>query len=442
MSERKTVRVSAVCLLVGLMAVLFFAACSSKAVSAADKIELGQKYLSEMNYTEAIASFTEAIRLDPENIQAYMGRAEAYLALGEYEKALEDYQFVSGKTEEMPYTRALSYAGQAEVYEKTDEPDHALSCYRLAKVLLTASDVGKAESITEDDVKVKLVEVLYAHAMISEKIKSYDKALEDYDELLELGEKVEGKRDSLLEELGQPTDEENGLTEAEPAADADAAEKAEENPEEKTAESVKEEPAASSEQAASSKASVESTASSEVVSSSAASSEAPAESKEEQPVVQEPVTSYSYSGQETFGVGTRKMTVSYQIGGNTIALEENGAFTSQDQFGETSNWTSQTKMSYTLSQPLLAVERHQSGDYFDNAVDFIVPAGTVLTYYFINKYDGSTASETSKICAIDESGTLYVGDSLTMQAGRSYAMYDEYDESGSNTTGNVTFKAR
>lgn len=121
MSEKKTIRAGAVCLLVSLLAALFFTACVSKAVNAADKIELGQKYLTELNYTEAIASFTEAIKLDPDNIQAYMGRAEAYMALGEYDKALEDYRFVSQKTEEMPYTRAISYMGQAEVYEKIDK---------------------------------------------------------------------------------------------------------------------------------------------------------------------------------------------------------------------------------------------------------------------------------------------------------------------------------
>ena len=37
---------------------------------------MGRKYLTELNYTEAVASFTEAIKLDPDNIQAYMGRAE------------------------------------------------------------------------------------------------------------------------------------------------------------------------------------------------------------------------------------------------------------------------------------------------------------------------------------------------------------------------------
>ena len=62
MSEKKTIRAGAVCLLVSLLAALFFTACSSKATNAADKIELGQKYLTELNYTEAVASFTEAIK--------------------------------------------------------------------------------------------------------------------------------------------------------------------------------------------------------------------------------------------------------------------------------------------------------------------------------------------------------------------------------------------
>ena len=151
MSEKKTIRAGAVCLLVSLLAALFFTACASKAVNAADKIELGQKYLTEMNYTEAVASFTEAIRLDPDNIQAYMGRAEAYVALGEYDKALADYRFISGTTEDMPYTRALSYIGQAEVHEKMEQPARAVSDYGLAKALLKASDAGKAENVSEEE---------------------------------------------------------------------------------------------------------------------------------------------------------------------------------------------------------------------------------------------------------------------------------------------------
>ena len=65
------------CLLLVLAVFVLLTACSSKAATATDKIELGQKYLTELNYTEAVTSFTEAIKLDPDNIQAYMGRAEA-----------------------------------------------------------------------------------------------------------------------------------------------------------------------------------------------------------------------------------------------------------------------------------------------------------------------------------------------------------------------------
>ena len=42
-----------------LAAVLLLTACTSKAQKAMEKVELGQKYLTEQNYTEAVASFTE-----------------------------------------------------------------------------------------------------------------------------------------------------------------------------------------------------------------------------------------------------------------------------------------------------------------------------------------------------------------------------------------------
>ena len=215
-----------------LVAVLL-TSCGSKAATATDKIELGQKYLTELNYTEAIASFTEAIKLDPNNIQAYMGRAEAYVALGEYDKALADYRFISGTTEDMPYTRALSYIGQAEVHEKMEQPARAVSDYGLAKALLKASDAGKAENVSEEDVSAKLVQVLYVHAALCETLTNYNAALEDYNDLLELGENTAAKRDEVLSQLGEMAEDENGLTDTEePAAESTAEEPAEEPTEE------------------------------------------------------------------------------------------------------------------------------------------------------------------------------------------------------------------
>jgi tetratricopeptide (TPR) repeat protein len=405
MSEKKTIRAGAVCLLVSLLAALFFTACVSKAVNAADKIELGQKYLTELNYTEAVASFTEAIKLDPDNIQAYMGRAEAYLALGEYEKALEDYRFVSQKTEEMPYTRAISYMGQAEVYEKIDKQDRALADYGLAKVLLTASDVGKAESVSEDDIKIKLVEALYAHAMLSEKIKVYDNALEDYEELLKLGEKVEAKRGEILSQLGESIEEENGLlgTEADKVA-------SEPNTEEPIEEKLTEEPAA--EQKASS-ASESQPASEETKPEEPASSSK--QSQEEAASLQEEITEINWV-EETVKSKycSNSVSVRYSIGAKSIQLLYDGE-----------------PKTYHLSAPLQSVQRVKKGDY-EHFV-FYVPEGTTVTADW-SGVDGAMLRwiEVSHIFSEDELQNVNDSDvqmetSMTVRKNIMYQQVQEWD---------------
>ena len=379
-----------------LLAVMLLTACASGASKAADKIELGQKYLTELNYTEAVASFTEAIRLDPDNIQAYMGRAEAYLALGEYEKALEDYRFVSQKTEEMPYTRAISYMGQAEVYEKIDKQDRALADYGLAKVLLTASDVGKAESVSEDDIKIKLVEALYAHAMLSEKIKVYDNALEDYEELLKLGEKVEAKRGEILSQLGESIEEENGLlgTEADKVA-------SEPNTEEPIEEKLTEEPAA------------EQTASEETKPEEPASSSK--QSQEEAASLQEEITEINWV-EETVKSKycSNSVSVRYSIGAKSIQLLYDGE-----------------PKTYHLSAPLQSVQRVKKGDY-EHFV-FYVPEGTTVTADW-SGVDGAMLRwiEVSHIFSEDELQNVNDSDvqmetSMTVRKNIMYQQVQEWD---------------
>lgn len=388
-----------------LLAVMLLTACASGASKAADKIELGQKYLTELNYTEAVASFTEAIRLDPDNIQAYMGRAEAYLALGEYEKALEDYRFVSQKTEEMPYTRAISYMGQAEVYEKIDKQDRALADYGLAKVLLTASDVGKAESVSEDDIKIKLVEALYAHAMLSEKIKVYDNALEDYEELLKLGEKVEAKLGEILSQLGESIEEENGLlgTEADKVA-------SEPNTEEPIEEKLTEEPAA--EQKASS-ASESQPASEETKPEEPASSSK--QSQEEAASLQEEITEINWV-EETVKSKycSNSVSVRYSIGAKSIQLLYDGE-----------------PKTYHLSAPLQSVQRVKKGDY-EHFV-FYVPEGTTVTADW-SGVDGAMLRwiEVSHIFSEDELQNVNDSDvqmetSMTVRKNIMYQQVQEWD---------------
>lgn len=402
MKKLEKMKRSLFCLLLVLAALAVLTACGSKAATAADKIELGQKYLTELNYTEAIASFTEAIKLDPDNIQAYMGRAEAYMALGEYDKALEDYRFVSQKTEEMPYTRAISYMGQAEVYEKIDKQDRALADYGLAKVLLTASDVGKAESVSEDDIKIKLVEALYAHAMLSEKIKSYDQALEDYDELQELGEKVESKRDEVLSQLGETAENENGLTDTEEPAAESTAEKPMEEP---TEESAPEQEAASESE---SQPTSEETKPEEPASSSK-------QSQEEAASLQEEITEINWV-EETVKSKycSNSVSVRYSIGAKSIQLLYDGE-----------------PKTYHLSAPLQSVQRVKKGDY-EHFV-FYVPEGTTVTADW-SGVDGAMLRwiEVSHIFSEDELQNVNDSDvqmetSMTVRKNIMYQQVQEWD---------------
>ena len=174
-------------LLLVLAALAVLTACGSKAAMAADKIELGQKYLTELNYTEAVAAFTEVIKIDPSNIEAYAGRAEAYKGLKQYEEAKADYTTVIEKADDMPYTQAQAYAGRAEVYDLTDDTTAAESDYSAALGLLENEDVGKKENIAEKLIRELKIKVLQFHAEVCMKLGLYDKAMEDYAKLEELG---------------------------------------------------------------------------------------------------------------------------------------------------------------------------------------------------------------------------------------------------------------
>ena len=423
-----------------LVAVLL-TSCGSKAATATDKIELGQKYLTELNYTEAIASFTEAIKLDPNNIQAYMGRAEAYVALGEYDKALADYRFISGTTEDMPYTRALSYIGQAEVHEKMEQPARAVSDYGLAKALLKASDAGKAENVSEEDVSAKLVQVLYVHAALCETLTNYNAALEDYNDLLELGENTAAKRDEVLSQLDETAEDENGLTDAEePAAESTAEEPAEEPTEESAPgqeaasesesqsakeETKQEEPASSSEQAADTE--------------EAAASQEKASTQPEE----EKTNWVTYTETKTSFMGSNCILhVKYGIGEKNITVQETED--AEDDRVE-------SKTIYHLSVPLQSAKRVEKG--YDGHVIFYVPEGTTITMSYSyqdgkysNRADPCTFNwiETNRVMSDSEveNANVACAESVTIQKGTMYQMVNGTVDGWISDIGGVVFCAK
>ncbi len=52
------------------------------------QIKLAEKYLTEMNYEQALIAYSEAIKIDPKCEQAYLAMADIYIKQGEAEKAI------------------------------------------------------------------------------------------------------------------------------------------------------------------------------------------------------------------------------------------------------------------------------------------------------------------------------------------------------------------
>lgn len=255
-----------------LLVLALFTACTSSAQKAAQRLELGRKYLTEQNYAEAVAAFTEAIQLDPNNIDAYMGRAEAYKALQKYEEATSDYSTVIEKTADQPYTQALAYQGRADLYEQTEEWAKAESDYRA---LLPLLDTEGAKNAADDEARTELKkDVLKCHAAVCITMELFEKASADYDTLEQLGEDVSSARDALAALLpAEAPDTENTLKPAEDsAAEAELPAESEAN----AASEQEEKPASSA--ASSSASSAASSAASKQEQSAQSKAEAPASS--------------------------------------------------------------------------------------------------------------------------------------------------------------------
>lgn len=55
-----------------------------------EQLELGARYLEEMDYEHALAAFNAALSIDPKNADAYLGLVEVYIRTNDFESALKD----------------------------------------------------------------------------------------------------------------------------------------------------------------------------------------------------------------------------------------------------------------------------------------------------------------------------------------------------------------
>jgi hypothetical protein len=78
-----------------------------KPLTAQEMLNLGDKYLLELNYEQALVQFLRVIEIEPMNPRAYIGAAEAYLALNQPEKAIEILELGYERTNDSEIKRML-----------------------------------------------------------------------------------------------------------------------------------------------------------------------------------------------------------------------------------------------------------------------------------------------------------------------------------------------
>ncbi|MCD7785502.1 MAG: tetratricopeptide repeat protein [Oscillospiraceae bacterium] len=133
-------------ILILTLTLTLFASCDKveEALTATELLDLGEKYLLDLDYEQAIVYFNKVIEVEPKNKSAYLGLAEAYSALGDTEAAVE------------VLTTALEIFSDdtsttLEVYEKLAEVDSSNYVWYTepAQMYLSQGDTESAVSLLQ-----------------------------------------------------------------------------------------------------------------------------------------------------------------------------------------------------------------------------------------------------------------------------------------------------
>ena len=128
--KKTTITAGSVLLISIIILALVFSNTGSVAAKASKQLDLGQKYLLEGNYQEAIIAFEKAIQIDPKNVDARLGLADTYIALGKTDDAI------------------------TVLKEAMDiDPERPEPYISLAKIFMRQGDYQKAIEILEKGIK-------------------------------------------------------------------------------------------------------------------------------------------------------------------------------------------------------------------------------------------------------------------------------------------------
>lgn len=89
MKNKKVIFIITIIFLIVCGLIGYISYINSPPVKAQRQLNLGNKYLAELDYEQAIVAYEAAIEIEPMNIDAYFGLIEAHIGLGDWNSALE-----------------------------------------------------------------------------------------------------------------------------------------------------------------------------------------------------------------------------------------------------------------------------------------------------------------------------------------------------------------
>jgi len=145
-------------IVIALCLVLVLCACGASKLEK--QLDLGAKYLEELDYDNAIAAYTAAIDVDPASIDAYVGLAKAYVGkastIEEYTESLDTILLAYTTINDLQNDTETEYTGVDETMDsvaeyKADVEAAFIDSYTAAYRSLSAdNDVEGIEKLSND----------------------------------------------------------------------------------------------------------------------------------------------------------------------------------------------------------------------------------------------------------------------------------------------------
>lgn len=110
-----------VCILAAVGIVAYLSFSHNRAERLGEYIDLGERYLEELDYEEAVVAFQKAVEIDPRNKDASIGLAHAYEGAEQYDQAEAVYLSM---TEHFP-DDSIPYQDLAELYVRLERLEDA-----------------------------------------------------------------------------------------------------------------------------------------------------------------------------------------------------------------------------------------------------------------------------------------------------------------------------